>query len=170
MDCKEIKPVNHKGNELPGAEIHVYGKSPWVWHPPISPLATPNQYPFVGVLRINRLSLLKKSIPESHRHTQTLLLFPHLSPQTAQTRGSAPAFIGEKTHHTPTAQTQGQASHSQGSSRNRNSDEGSDSARGCHKSQDNSLSRLPGQAPLTLRTHQIDESTGASARRRNIRS
>ena len=60
--------------------------------------------------------------------------------------------------------------HSQGSSRNRNSDEGSDSAQGCHKPQDNSLSQLPGQAPSMLRTHQIDESTGASARRRNIRS
>lgn len=37
-------------------------------------MAAPNQPPFFGVLKIDRLSLLNKSIPESHRHTQTPLL------------------------------------------------------------------------------------------------
>lgn len=104
----------------PGAETHVDGRSPWVWHPPNSPLAVPNQHPFW--CSQNRSLIPPKEvnprIPQAR--SDPFALFPHLSPQTAQTRGSAPAFIREKKHHTATAQTQGRVSHSQGSSRNSN--------------------------------------------------
>ena len=41
-------------------------------------------------------------IPQAH--SDPFALFPQLSPQKARTRGSAPAFTGEKKRHTPTAQ------------------------------------------------------------------
>ena len=99
----------------------------------ISPLAAPNQHPLFGVLRIDRLSLLNKSVPESHRHTQTpLLSFLNLALKKQDKRVSTSLYWGKEAPHTH-CPGQGRVSRSQGSRRNRNSGEGNDSAQGCHK-------------------------------------
>lgn len=99
----------------------------------ISPLAAPNQHPLFGVLRIDRLSLLNKSVPESHRHTQTpLLSFLNLALKKQDKRVSTSLYWGKEAPHTH-CPGQGRVSRSQGSRQNRNSGEGNDSAQGCHK-------------------------------------